>query len=542
MTAIDELRVADVMETDVHSVTAETPIREVAERMCENWISCVVVCDDARPVGIISERDVTRILAQLLLPESTEWSVAREVMSAPIVSISEDAHLSFAISEVKARVIRRLVVIHADGTLAGLVTQTDLLRAYTRELEQQRKQFRRVIAEQERAIGELTEKLRSSTVSKQELLADMSHAIRTPVTGVVGMTEMLLETKLRNDQRDCIETIASSAHALMRVVEEVLTLGELEAGRLALDPTSFDLGGTLRDLVRELEPVARENRIDLGLVLHDDRFEAVRGDAEQLRQALSSMLRDLLVLRRSQRIALHVRRVSTRGGEENVRISIVPSGRQSRGGVRGDGETGTRPETFLTHRPRGAGLGFAIAAKLVELMGGTLSVHSREDEEATFACVLPLPASRLPRTSQRPQPKPGPHEGPFAARILLVEDHPVNQKVARHILEKLGCTVDVAENGQIAVDMVATGSYDLVFMDWQMPVLDGLEATRAIRKLGEAYAELPVVALTANAIEGDRQQTLDAGMNDYVAKPATRMALCDALERWLPERARGGGG
>ena len=371
--------------------------------------------------------------------------------------------------------------------------------------------------------------------AKGRFLANMSHEIRTPISGVIGTTELLLDTDLSGEQRELADAALRSAHALLDIVNDVLDLSKIEAGKLALETIDFALDPVL-DLVRDVFSV-RAGEAGIALRIHRDPAVAewLRGDPVRLRHVLLNLVGNAVKFTPRGAVDVDVCSAVRADGSAEVSFAVRDTGI----GIAEDRiaslfDEFTQADGSTTRRFGGTGLGLTIARHLVTLMGGSIEVTSRPGEGSTFSFRLPLEAG-TPQTVQTDvrtgaDAASGTLREAVAGRVLVVDDQPVNRTVVVRLLEKLGCTVDSAADGREALAAVTKHDYDLVLMDCQMPVMDGFEATAQIRGLDGAAQRVPIVALTANALAGDRQRCLAAGMDDYLTKPIRRAQL-EALVR-----------
>jgi len=353
------------------------------------------------------------------------------------------------------------------------------------------------------------------------------------MNGVLGMAELMLRTPLSAEQHDYAETIWQSGHALLELINDILDLAKVEAGKMLLRSESFDPVMELREVVRLFRARIVEGGLSLTVEEPSGPRIRVTGDGLRLRQIMANMLSNAV-------------KFTDRGGV-TLRLSITPMG-QGRAMVRYEAEdTGIgispddlsrlfRPFTQVNGegaRSGGSGLGLVICKKLAGLMGGQIEVASERGRGSTFVLSVPLEMASGTSQAGAPERLSSESSGTQAgARVLVVEDNAVNRKLVQRMLEKLGCVVEVAEDGEQALEVAAGQEFDLVLMDWQMPGMDGLETTRHLKQLWAADRQVPVVALTASAMEGDRAACLEAGMSDYLTKPVRMASLGYVLDRW----------
>jgi len=361
--------------------------------------------------------------------------------------------------------------------------------------------------------------------TKGEFLANMSHEIRTPMNGVIGTLQLLEDTPLTESQLEYVQVAYKSADALLAILNDILDLSKIEAGKLEFEAIPFDL----REIVKaEQAGIYLKREIDKRVPVN------VVGDPTRMRQVLVNLISNAMKFTTEGGISVRVKlklldekEVLIRFEVEDTGIGIPTSKHQKlfMAFSQADGST--------TRKYGGTGLGLAIVRQLVEMMHGNLGIDSVVGKGSKFWFVIPMGIAKEEKAPALPEKTDQPVV--LEGKILLVEDNPINQMVARKMLQKLGLDPELAENGKEAIDRLQDEKFDLVLMDCQMPEMDGFEATRTWREQEQLSdnAHMPIIAMTANVMEGDRERCLASGMDDYLGKPVRQAELADILQRWL---------
>jgi signal transduction histidine kinase/CheY-like chemotaxis protein len=507
----------------------DTPGAHVFERFEREPDTLAIAVVDAhdRPVGLVERNAFTLRMAAEFGRALYARRPASSFMDPSPRVLDADADAETLFETLDAGNLGALLngfVVVSNGRYVGVGAGVHLLQAGS-AIHRKRAQAMSVLA---RDLARAEQDARTSSRAKSEFLAVMSHEIRTPLNGVLGVAALMERELTQDAMRPYVRTILDSGQSLLRLLTDALDMSRAEAGLMTFETGPVSLQAIARDLTNLWGPRADEKALSLGVTCDAEGADHVVADEVRLKQLLNNLIGNALKFTPSGEVAVHIA-ARAEGADAHLTVTVDDSGP----GVAED-TAATIFDPFNTGRAgregAGAGLGLAICRQIVERMHGRIGVERSPRGGARFSFDLRLPLTAADPATGEAAVAPTPHE---TLHVLVVDDNATNRFVAGKVLELFGCTSETAENGREAVDRVQQGRFDLVLMDVKMPVMDGIQATRAIRALPGPVSALPILALTANADPRDEADYLAAGMDGVAQKPIQPDVLLDAIRRVL---------
>jgi|GEM_PF-2527824 len=414
-----------------------------------------------------------------------------------------------------------------DGKIIGII-------GFSRDITERKKmelallESNHNLQKEKKRANELANKAEIASIAKSTFLANMSHEIRTPLNGILGVCQIFSDTPLNEEQKKLVETMNVSGQSLLGIISDILDYSKIESGKIQLENTSFNLFEIIENAIELLTPSALTKKLKIENLCIEKRWP-LYGDSVRLTQVIMNLMGNAIKFTESGKVSIDAAINRQTEDEMNFTVSVKDTGIGiEKSKVLLIFDDFTQADLSTTRKFGGTGLGLTISRKIIELMGGELQVTSEINRGSIFSFSLTLP-KKITINESRRNNDISTAKINDTANILLVEDDRVNQMVARKLLEKLNCQVTVANNGQEAIDSLNHGSYNIIFMDIQMPIMDGIEATRHIRKKDKNSI---IIAMTANVMKEDKQECLDAGMNDFISKPIKKDTLSLVISKW----------
>lgn len=495
--------------------------------------------------GYESEEDAIGKRSDEYFPKNTVESFARDenwVIENEQPLLNKEVEADCNDGNVRWFLISRIPLRNNEGVLQGVVGIAKDI-THRKRAEQKLRETNQLLQNSISRANELATKAEQANEAKGQFLANMSHEIRTPMNGIIGMSNLLMDTDLKQDQREYVETINNCAESLLAIINEILDFSKIESGQLDLNNDAFSLELLIADIQSMMEMRARRKNLIFQIEIAPDVPKELYGDLGRIRQVLVNLIDNAIKFTDAGEVRLSVKRSENNETAPMVHFDVSDTGI----GIPEDKvdklfSRFQQVDASITRKYGGTGLGLAITKKLVLMMRGQVGVTSVEGQGSSFWFELPLlehdhmNKSIAIHTARRAELKNNKTANSNREHcILLVEDNATNRRFATIFVEKLGFDVTTANNGLEAIQTLEKNTFDLILMDVQMPIMDGLEATKIIRDTHSKVIDhdVPIIAMTAHAMLGDQERFLEAGMNDYISKPVKPMLLEEVIGKWL---------
>jgi len=544
----------DIMNDRVVTVAPGESVVEAAKKMAKEQITCMVVVENDQIRGIVTHDDL--IQKVITKNKGLDELTVEQVMSDNVISLCDNVSITEAARMLGEQKIKHLPII-SNNKLVGIVTQTDFFNAAQDALRQQLDQLKehdsQTLAQLKHAnrkleaAAEKTNKNANETVvadlAKSHFLANMSHEIRTPLNAIIGLSEVLTEESLTQEQQSYLKIIRESAQNMLVLINDILDFSKIEAGKFNLDVTECSLEHLLAIVESLMRPLAMQKNLKFGIFQKTDLPALIRTDPMRLRQCLTNLINNAVDFTEEGHVYVNVFLENIQG-KDCIRFDVEDTGI---GIAEQDHERifqeFTQASVMSNRKSAATGLGLTITKRLANLLGGDVHLKSKIGQGSTFSIFIPagLDVKSQPAFNKYDQlkrirkEKPSSENVSLSGRVLVAEDTPTNQILIKLLLSKLGLESVIAENGKLALEMALSEDFDIILMDIQMPHMNGYDATK---KLREAGFKKPIIAVTAHAMRGDREKCLAAGCDDYISKPINRNQLVKVLTEYLSPEAQ----